>query len=138
MNIQHSLKAVLVAACVTAAGSAVGAQGVLYDCDITKRQEGVDWIARKYAFVVQDTGVSVIDPVILQFVEQPIVVQPRKRANGLQLKWTVSAEDSRKTVARMSYRAVLNTTDNTVTVRVTPVGYPQGWNGKGQCTTRQR
>lgn len=126
-------------ACLLGAAGGASAQsgGLLYECDITKRDARVDWVSPKYAFVVQEAGVSVIDQIILHFLEEPVVVRPRQRANGMQLRWTVAAEDSRKTVARMSYRAVLDTDKKTVSIRVTPVGFPQGWSGSGTCTTRK-
>lgn len=118
--------------------SIAAADGLLYECDITDRNPRVDWISTTYAFVVQDRGVTVIDPVILSFMDTPVVTQPRKRAKGFLLRWTVAAEDAKKTVARMSYRAELNTQAKTVTVRVTPVGFPQGWSGRGSCKTRRK
>lgn len=125
-------------ACAFGFGSAASADagGLLYDCDITQRDARVDWISQKYVFVVQDRGVTVVDTVLLHFDKEPRLTHPRATGSKLRITWSVATTDSLNTQVRMSYRAVLDTKTKNVTVRVTPVGYPQGWSGKGTCKTR--
>ncbi len=126
----------LVGAPIAAQGSDQGTDGVLYDCDITERAAGVDWISPKVAFVVQGGAVTVIDAIILDFEGTPVAAQVRQRGEVMVLHWTVLASDSQNNRARLSYRADLDTAAKTVRVRISPVGYPQSWSGSGTCQTR--
>lgn len=117
--------------------SAAQAEAVLYECDLTTRDPGVDWISAKYGFVVEGESVSVVDRIILSFAEEPVAAQVRARGSELRLTWTVLVRDADQNTARMSYRAWLNTDTKTATVRVRPIGIPQGWSGSGTCAARR-
>jgi hypothetical protein len=122
---------------VALAAGAASADGLLYDCDITERNPRADWISAKFAFVVNGGAVSVVDNIILTFEEAPAQAHVRQRGDALQLNWTVNVRDARRNTARMSYRARLDLKTKAVEIKVRPVGYPQSWSGKGQCSTRR-
>lgn len=114
------------------------AQGVLYDCDITERDPGVEWISAKVGFVVRPDQVTVVDEIALNFEGAPVVATMRERGGEMRIDWTVNARDSNNNSAQLRYRADLDPSARTVALRVTPVGFTQRWRGVGTCTARRQ
>ena len=120
-------------------GPPVMAAGTLYDCDITKRKPGVEWISPKLAVVIDEAGtVSVLDGVILHFVDKPVVGTARRRGSKLIVDWLLAGvvDGAGQNIPQFSYRATIDTGDNSVSLRGSPVGYAQRFSGRGSCKTR--
>lgn len=131
----------IVAAVLFAALSVpASAAGILYDCDITNRMKDVGWISPKLAIIVNDSGkVQVIDSVILNFIEEPIDANARTNGDRMRLNWTLSGiyDSANQRVPNFAFQAVLNTKTKAVSLKASPVGFPQSWSGKGSCKTRR-
>jgi len=118
----------------------VQAKGVLYDCDITEKRQGVGWISDKMAIVVMQNGrVVVSDAVILQFNRQPMQVRVgRNTDRKLVIRWTLNnvVNGSNQTTPAFEYSATLKKATNEIAVYANPDGYPTRFSGKGRCTLR--
>ncbi len=120
---------------------ASAAQPTLYDCDITKRDKDVGWISPKVVVIMQaDGSVLVSDSVILWHVEEPIPARARTRGDRLIVQWTLSGmvDAAQQIVPKFNYRATIDTADNSIVLRAKPVGFPQGWTGRGSCKLRNK
>ncbi|ABG31390.1 hypothetical protein CEP88_18635 [Roseobacter denitrificans] len=116
------------------------AAGTLYDCTITQKREGVDWISEKVGIVIRQGQPAVIsDSVILHFYGKPIeTTQVRNRANKLDVRWTLrgARDDANQTVNHMDYNARINKQTGAFSLYAKPDGYPNRFSGKGNCVTK--
>jgi len=123
--------------CVTA--MPLMAAGTLYDCTITQKGTGVDWVPNKLGIVLQPNGQAVVsDSVILHFEGRPIeAVQVRNRSARLDVRWTLyGVRDSQNQLITMDYHARINKENGVVRMHVKPDGYLNQFTGKGACVTK--
>ncbi|MFK7765331.1 MAG: hypothetical protein AB8B62_18855 [Roseobacter sp.] len=116
----------------TAASSAV-----LYDCTITKKKQGVDWISEKVGIVLQDDGTAIVsDAVILHFKRKPLTATSvRNTERRLDVRWTVrdAADSSEQKIGHFDYHARLNKKTGAFALYAKPDEYPNRFSGKGSC-----
>lgn len=124
------------------AGPAAAVQGPLfYECDITKRQKGVDWVSPKLGVIVTKDGqVLVTDAVTQHYFDKPMPAKIRTRGDKMIVEWNLSGitDSSSQVVPKFFYRATINTANNSVILKAKPVGFPQGWTGRGTCVLRKK
>lgn len=136
-KLRSSLVAVGLSVVFAGAGTA---KGLLYDCDITKRSQDLNWVSDKYAFVfAQDGSVSVIDSMTLVAFDGPLQAKVRVRPNGTtRLRWVVSGlvAVNGEQFPSMSMMADLDRAAKTVTVNASLNGYGAKIRGTGTCKTR--
>ena len=115
----------------------VQAKGVLYDCDITQKRQGVGWISEKIAIVVtQSCQVVVSDGIILRFNRKPMQVRVgRNTDRKLVIRWTLKnvVNANNQTTPAFEYSATLSKATNEIAVYASPDGYPNRFSGKGTC-----
>lgn len=115
----------------------VQANGVLYDCDITQKRQGVGWISEKIAIVVTQSGqVVVSDGIILRFNRQPMQARVgRNTDRKLVIRWTLKdvVNANNQTTPAFEYSATLSKATNKIAVYASPEGYPNRFSGKGTC-----
>lgn len=120
--------------------SQVQAKGVLYDCDITQKRQGVGWISDKIAIVVTQGGqVVVSDGIILRFNQQPVQARiGRNTDRKLVIRWTLKnvVNANNQTTPAFEYSATLRKATNEISVYANPDGYPNRFSGKGTCALR--
>ncbi len=129
----------VIALCALAVPAA--AKSTLYDCDITERKKGVDWVSPKVVVIIEDTGkVQVVDGIIMHFHEKPMSAKVRRKGDVLRVQWTLAgiSDSMNQNIPQMRYSADLNTKAKTMELLVKPVGFPQRWRGKGTCETRTK
>lgn len=133
------LKSILGMICMAGAGPALAA-GILYDCDITEKRDGLFWISDKIGIVITAAGeVVVSDQVILSFNEAPIkATVTRNTDRKMIIRWKVkdAVDSENQRVGIFDYNAVLDKATNRIKVYANPEGYPNRFNGSGTCSTR--
>ena len=108
----------------------------IYDCDLNKgtRQHGL--VKERVAFVfAKDGSVSVVDPVILHFVEGPVAGKFRLRGEKTRVSWTVKNVISRAStsIPPLNYTATITDNGKDVRVRGSVSGTAQTEYGYGSC-----
>lgn len=120
-------------------GAIAAGSGVMYDCEITKRQKNVDWISPRLVIVMRDgQAPMVIDSVVLHFKGQPVPASVKRRGNTLQFRWILNgtSDGNGNRVAAFRYKAFINTANNTVKYSGIPRGYDSQFSGSGHCVPR--
>lgn len=130
------------AALLVSATTATTAQaaGVLYDCDITKKQKKVEWISPKLILIFPEKGQpQVYDSIVLHFYGKPVPVKVTRRGDNLMARWTLKGvrDDQQQLAPHFDYSAKINTKTTGVHVTANPVSYPNRWTGRGTCKTRK-
>ena len=121
-------------------GTPLFAKAVLYECQITQKKEGMDWISDQVGIVVSaDNSVKVLDAVTLYFFEGPIdATRVRNSAGKLDVRWTISdARDSANNyIPHFEYHAIINKKNGSFALYAKPENYPNRFSGKGHCVTK--
>lgn len=113
---------------------------LLYECDMNEKHRNQGWVADKIVFVVGDDGkVTVIDPVIQHFGQDPMIAKViRSNDKTLKVRWvlrdTTTATNQR--TPRLDYDATINKKTNRIAVSAKPHGFPNRHSGKGSCKVR--
>lgn len=139
---------ILVGAC-TAVGLAamaagdVRAQGVFYDCDMTRSDRNSFWISSKIGIVLLDDGTAVVsDGVILAYRGGTLKASRlRKSERDIKVDWRLSgglvkAKDREVLLPDAEYTAVITKPSNRIRVRGKLPGNRRSFSGRGQCTPR--
>jgi hypothetical protein len=131
------LNAALLSVCV-GWGAQAGAAGFLFDCTITKKGQGVQWLSDTLAFVVPGDGtIQVIDAVTLFFGISPVKVKVARNSDTkLVMHWKLKGvEDANGLkVPVFDYTARINKTTMAITLEARPRDFQKSWIGRGTCT----
>lgn len=129
----------ILAAALTIAGFTASAAPVLFECDVTEKHRRLGWIADKIVFVVEANGqVTVIDPIIQQFDQDPMIAKVTRNTNKtLKVRWALRdiTNGSNQTATRFDFDATINKKTNRIAVYARPAGFPNRFSGKGSCKT---
>jgi hypothetical protein len=133
------VQSVLAMLCLTLAGPAL-ASGVLYECDIPKKRDGLFWISDKIGIVIMSAGeVAVSEQVTLLFNKAPVKA-PVTRYNDrrMVIRWTVkdAACGDNQRIDGFDYSAVLIKATNNILVHADPVGFRKIFNDIARQSTR--
>ncbi|WP_227269766.1 hypothetical protein [Roseobacter weihaiensis] len=119
---------------------ATGPGGVLYDCDMTEKRQGVGWISDKIGIVITNTAkVVVSDAVILQFYQRPLEGRlSRNNDRKLVVRWRLKniVNGANQTTTAFDYTATITKATNRITVYANPDGYPNRFSGRGTCVLK--
>lgn len=134
-------KYLIFAACLNFASQAQ-AVGFLYDCTITDKGSGVEWVSEKLAFVVPGDGeIQVIDAVTLFFKVSPMTVKVSRNSDTkLVMRWSLKGvrDSNGLQVPTFDYTARLNKKTNAITIQANPRDFPKNWVGRGSCVKRAK
>lgn len=113
---------------------------VLYDCTITKKKQGVDWISEKVGIVLQDDGTAIVsDAIILHFKRKPLTATSvRNTERRLDVRWAIrnTTDGSEQLTNYMDYHARLNKKTGAFSLYANPDQYPNRFSGKGSCVIK--
>ena len=108
------------------AGSAASAQTVTYDCRMGSGR-GTGWVMNQYIFQVDKAALkaTVTDPMINQFVGQPITTDLDLRSNGnMIIKWELPNVPSSLGDRLVRYEAFINASNGNSWVEGSIAGSP--------------
>ena len=117
---------------------AAAAKPVLYECDLTKKVQKINWLSNKMMFVVDGKKVQVVDGHVLYFMDGPTTAKATKRGDKLTFRWILSGITS-KSGQRMKpsqYRLILNTKTNQFTAYANSSAHSATVRGSGTCKVR--
>ena len=121
-------------------GSPLFADAVLYECRVTQKKEGVDWISDQVGLVLKsDSSVIVLDAVILHFLGGPIpATRVRNTASKLDVRWTISGarDDGNQAIPNFDYNAVVDKKTGRFSLFAKPENYSNRFRGKGSCVLK--
>jgi len=116
------------------------ADKVLYECTVTEKPAGLDWISDQVGIIVQPGNTAmVLDGVILYFVKRPIAATSVKNTDAsLDVRWTVNgARDSANVlITHFDYNARIDKTNGDFALHAKPDNYANRFSGTGHCVTR--
>jgi hypothetical protein len=116
------------------------ADNVLYECTVTEKRAGLDWISDQVGIIVQPGNTAmVLDGVILYFIKRPIAASSvRDTEASLDVRWSIEgARDSENVlITHFDYNARIDKTSGDFALHAKPDNYANRFSGTGHCVTR--
>lgn len=139
--IKHLQSLAAAMAIVVGFASAATAGAVLYDCTITQKKKGLDWISDKVGIIVKPgEPVMVLDAVVLHFLGAPLKVSSYKdNGKRIDVRWTVrgSTDSANVQIGHFDYTARITKSSGKFALYAKPDEFPNRFSGKGSCVTRK-
>jgi hypothetical protein len=126
-------------AAIFLAGFAAPALAQNYECSLLETGERSNWIAPDMQLSMSKDGQSakVIDGLIQHFVGKPIDAKVVENTDArLVVRWSVDMVNEAVQTTRMAYRATVFKDTNKIRVHARPNGYPNDFEGRGDCKLR--